>query len=122
MHPEDHRQLPRRLASVRPVRGVYVRGHRSRLCCKNHLGYKNTVRYFSSGDNLEEIGHESNLSANVAFPDSFNLSLPDHVHGLITADGPPRRVETEEAEAGIDSAFYESAPLLDDIIEIFALA
>ena len=89
---------------------------------KNHFGYKNTERYFSSGGNLEEIGHESNLSTNVAFPDSFNLSLPDHVHGLITADGSPRRVETEEAESGIDSAFYESVILLDDIIEIFALA
>src|SRR5215470_15640243 len=89
---------------------------------KNHLGYKNTERYFSSGGNLEEIGHESNLSANVAFPDSFNLSLPDHVHRFITAYGPPRRIETEEAESGIDSAFYESAPLLDDIIEIFASA
>jgi hypothetical protein len=93
-----------------------------RLCCKNHSGYKNTKRYFSSGDNLEEIGHESNLFANVAFPDSFNLSLPDHVHELITADSPSRRLETEEAESGIDSAFYESVILLDDIIEIFALA
>jgi hypothetical protein len=55
------------------------------------LGHKNTERYFSSGGNIEEIGHESNLSANVAFPDSFNLSLPDHVHGLISTDGPPRR-------------------------------
>ena len=89
---------------------------------KNHFGYKNTERYFSSGGNLEEIGHESNLSTNVAFPDSFNLSLPDHVHGLITADGSPRRVETEEAESGIDSAFDESAPPLDYIIEIFASA
>jgi hypothetical protein len=62
------------------------------------------------------------LSANIAYPDPFNLSLPEHVHGLITADGPPRRLETEEAESGIDSTFYEPAPLLDDIIEIFALA
>ena len=51
---------------------------------KNHLGYKNTERYFSSGGNTEEIGHESNLSANVDFPDSFNLSLPDH-HKILTA-------------------------------------
>jgi len=51
------------------------------------LGSKITERYFSSGENIEEIGHESNLSANVAFPDSFNLSLPEHVHGLIPADG-----------------------------------
>jgi hypothetical protein len=86
------------------------------------LGHKNIECHFSSGGNIEEIGHESNLSANIAYLDPFNLSLPEHVHGLITADGPPRRLETEEAESGIDSTFYESAPLLDDIIEIFALA
>ena len=89
---------------------------------QNNLGYKNTERYFSSGGNIEEIGHEPNLSANVAFLDSFNLSLPDHVHGLIPADGTPRRVETEEAKSGIDPVFYESMILLDDIIEIFASA
>jgi hypothetical protein len=86
------------------------------------LGHKNTECHFSSGGNIEEIGHESNLSANIAYPDPFNLSLPEHVHGLITADGPPRRVETEEAESGIDSTVYESVILPDDIIEIFALA
>jgi hypothetical protein len=45
------------------------------------MGHKNTERYFSSGDNIEEIGHEFNLSAKVAFPDPFNLSLPNHVVG-----------------------------------------
>jgi hypothetical protein len=77
---------------------------------------------FSLGSNLEEALHESHLSANVAFPDSFNLSLPDHVCDLIPADGPPRRIETEETESGIDSAFYESVILLDYIIEVFAAA
>jgi len=62
------------------------------------------------------------LSANVAFPDSFNLDLPDHICDLIPADGSPRRVETEEAESGIDSAFYESVILLDDVVEILGLA
>ena len=79
------------------------------------LGHKNTECHFSSGGNIEEIGHESNLSANIAYLDPFNLSLPDHVHGLITADGHPRRVETEEAESGIDceasaSLFAEASP------------
>ena len=54
---------------------------------------------FSLGGNLEEALHESYLSANVAFPDSFNLSLPNHVHNLVPSDGPPRRDETEEAES-----------------------
>ena len=89
---------------------------------KNMLGHKNTERRFSSGGNIEEIGHESNLSANVTLLDSFNLPLPNHVHDLIAADGPPRRVETEEAESGIDSTFYESVILLDYVIEVFAAA
>ena len=92
------------------------------MCCKNHLGHKNTERYFSLGGNLDELGHESNLSTNVAFPDPFNLSLPNHVHDLIPSDGPPRRVETEEAESGIDPALYESVILLDSVIEVFAAA
>jgi len=86
------------------------------------LGHKNTERHFSSGGNLEELGHKSDLSANVAFPDSFNLSLPDHVHDLIPTDGPPRRVETEEAESGVDPSLYESVILLDYVIEVFAAA
>jgi hypothetical protein len=89
---------------------------------KNKLGHKNAERCFSSGGNLEEIGHESNLPLNVALPDSFNPPLSDHVHSLITTDGPPRRLEAEEAESGIDPAFYESAPLLDYGIEVLALA
>ena len=93
-----------------------------RLCCKNMLGHKDIERHFSSSGNLEEIGHESNLSANVAFRESFNLSLPNHVHNLVPSDGPPRRVETEEAESGIDSTFYESMILLDFVIEVFGPA
>jgi hypothetical protein len=86
------------------------------LCCKNRFGYKNTERYFSSGGNIEEIGHESNLSANVPLLDSFNLPLPNHVHCLESADSPPRRLETEEPESRIDSAFDEAMILLDYVI------
>src|SRR5262245_58302491 len=92
------------------------------LCCKKMLGHNNTERHFSSGGNIEEIGHESNLSANVAFPNYFNLSLPDHVNDLIPADGPPRRLETEEAESRVDPALYESVILLDYVIEVCAAA
>jgi hypothetical protein len=62
------------------------------------------------------------LSANVAFPDSFNLALPDHICDLIPSNGPPRRIETEEAKSGIDSAFDESVILLDDVIEVLTLS
>jgi hypothetical protein len=52
---------------------------------------------FSLGGNIEEALHESYLSANVAFPDSFNLPFSHHMRRLISTDGPPRRLETEEA-------------------------
>src|SRR5262249_11150577 len=105
-----------------PKRQGICSSHIPGRVAKNKLRHNNAKRYFSSSGNLEETGHESNLSLNIPFPDSFHLSLPDHVHDFITADGPPRCLETEEAESRIDSAFYESVILLDDIIEIFALA
>jgi hypothetical protein len=97
-------------------------GYQEGCVAKNKLGHKTTERYFSSGSDLEEIGHESDLSLNVAFPDSFNLSLSDHVHDLITADGPPRCLKTEEAETRVDSSFGEPVILLHYVIEIFALS
>jgi hypothetical protein len=95
---------------------------RRRSVAKIGWGGKKLRPDFSLGGNLEEALHESNLSANVAFPDSFNLALPDHVCDLIALDDPPRRLETEEAESGIDSALYESVVLLDDIIEVLGLS
>jgi hypothetical protein len=89
---------------------------------KNKLRHKNAERYFGSGGNLEEIGHESNLPANVVFPNSFNMALSDDVHCLVPADDPPRRIEAAEAESGVDSAFDESVVLLEDIIVVFALS
>jgi hypothetical protein len=40
---------------------------------KNGWGRKKLGTDSSLGGNLEEALHESHLSANVAFPDSFNL-------------------------------------------------
>jgi hypothetical protein len=89
---------------------------------KNGWGRKKPSLDSSLGGNLEEALYESHLSANVAFPDSFNLSFPNHVHCLEPADRPPRRLETEEAESGIDSTFDESVVLLDYVIEVLGLA
>src|SRR5262249_59672687 len=49
---------------------------------KNGWGRKKLGPDSSLGINLEEALHESNLSANVAFPEPFNLSLPNHAHCL----------------------------------------
>jgi hypothetical protein len=45
----------------------------------------------------------------------------DDVHCPVPADRLPRCIETEEAESGIDSAFYESVALHEDIIEVFGV-
>jgi len=87
---------------------------------KNGWGRKKLGPDSSLDGNLEEALHESNLSANVAFRESFNLPLPNHVHCLEPADRPPRRLETEKAETGIDSTFDESVILLDDVIEVLS--
>jgi hypothetical protein len=69
-----------------------------------------------AGGNHEEIRHESDLPPNGAFAYPLDLPFSDDVHCLEPADRPPRRVETEEAETGINSTFYESVVLLEDII------
>lgn len=84
---------------------------------KNKLGYKNAERHFSSGGNLEEALHESNLPADVAFHDSPDLSLPNHVHDLIPSDGPPRRVETEPVAEISSPPIPLFAPRLDSHLE-----
>ena len=53
---------------------------------KNGWGRKKLGPDSSLGGALEEALHESHLSANVAFPESFNLSLPNHVHCLEPAE------------------------------------
>jgi hypothetical protein len=77
---------------------------------------------FSLGGNSEETVHKSHLSLNITFAHSVDLAFSDHVHRLESFDCPPRRLETEEAESGIDPALYESVILLDYVIEVFAAA
>jgi len=58
---------------------------------KNKMGHRNTERYFSSGSNLEESGHESNLSLNVAF------TIPSTCSGSKATLLPPRPLRTHRA-------------------------
>jgi hypothetical protein len=77
---------------------------------------------FSLGGDSEEAVHKSQLSLNGAFAYSVDLAFSDHVHQLESFDRSPRRLETEEAESRIDSAFDETMILLDYVIEVFAAA
>src|SRR5215813_13815299 len=106
-----------------PGSGIVWTGWTSAGCvAKNEWGYKRSDPDPNLCGNHEEIRHESDLPLNGAFAYSINLSFSDHVHCLVPADRPTRRVETGKPKPGIDSAFDESVVLFDDIIEIFALA
>jgi len=118
---DDDAETLAQLLRIGAVKAVY-KGDDEGSVAKIGWGGKKPGPDFSLGGNLEEALHESYLSANVAFPDSFNLALPYHVRDLISADGPPRRLETEESESGIDSPFDEPMVLLDYVIEVFALS
>ena len=50
------------------------------------------------------------------------LSLAERMHHLDTADGPPRRGEPLKPQHGPRAAFDESMVLLDDVVQILALA
>ena len=89
---------------------------------KNKLGHKRSDPGFDLCGDHEVVRYESDLTLDGAFAYSLNLPFSDDVHCLEPTDGPPRRLETEEAESGIDSAFDESVVLLEDIIEVFALS
>jgi len=89
---------------------------------KNKLGNKRSDPGFDLCGDHEEVRYESDLTLDGAFTYSLNLPFSDDVHCLEPADVPLRRLETEEAESGIDSTFDESVVLLEDIIEVFALS
>src|SRR5262245_42379655 len=76
---------------------------------------------FSLSGNPEQTCHESDLPQNILSPNSFNLPFPDHIHRLMALDCPMRRLDAGKPESGIDSTFYDSVVLLEDIIEVFSL-
>jgi len=82
---------------------------------KNGWGHKRSAPDSNLCGNHEETRHESDLPPDVAFAYPLDLPFSDDVHCLVPADRPPRRLEIEEAESGIDSTFYESMVLLEDI-------
>ena len=62
------------------------------------------------------------LTDDVALRHPPRLALAERMHDLDTADGPPGRGEPLEAQHRAGAAFDESVVLLDDIVQILALA
>jgi len=68
------------------------------------------------------VPSEFDLPLDGAFASSLNLSFSDHVHCLVPAYCPPRRVETGKPQSGINSLFDEPIAPLDEVVEASALS
>ena len=66
----------------------------------------------------EQLVDELNLSLNIRTTHPPRLPLPDHVHGLVSSDRSPRRVEFTKALLGFHSSFDRSMILLQDVVQV----
>ena len=71
-----------------------------------------------SGSQIEELLDESDLTEDIRSAHPPNLSLPDHVHRLITLNRPPRRLEFSKFLLGVDAAFDRSVVLLENVVQV----
>jgi len=69
-----------------------------------------------SGYYFEELLDELNLTWNVSSTHPPNLSLPDHVHRLISLNRSPRRLEFSESLLGVHTPFDGSMVLLQNVV------
>ena len=66
----------------------------------------------------EQLVDELNLSPNIRTAHPPRLPLPDHVHGLVSSDRSPRRVEFTKALLRLHSSFDRSMILLQDVVQV----
>ena len=71
-----------------------------------------------SCSHLEQLVDELNLSPDIRTAHPPRLPLPDHVHGLVSLDRSPRRVEFMRALLGLHSSFDRSMILLQDVVQV----
>ena len=69
-----------------------------------------------SGYYFEELLDELNLTWNVSSTHPPNLSLPDHVHRLVSLNRSPRRLEFSESLLGVHTPFDGSMVLLQNVV------
>ena len=60
---------------------------------------------FSLDSHSKQVGDESDLSADVSFAHPFDLSLPDHVHHLVSLECSLCRFNGKEAHPWLDQSF-----------------
>ena len=67
---------------------------------------------------LEQMVDELNLLPNIRTAHPPRLTLPDHVHGFVSLDRSPRRVEFTKALLGLHASFDRSMILLQDVVQV----
>ena len=71
-----------------------------------------------SGSQIEQLVDEPILLANIIVADPPRLSLPDHVHSLVSRNRSPCCVELAKALLGFHASFDRSMILLQDVSNI----
>ena len=71
-----------------------------------------------SGSHFEQLVDELDLSPNIRTAHPPRLSLPNHVHRLITLNRSVRGLELSESLLGVHTAFDRSMVLFQDVIQV----
>ena len=109
------------LGSVRTMYRVLAEAHEG-FCCNVWDHARESVGWTSLHGQSEHLVDQPRLTDHVALRHPPRLSLAERMHHLDTADGPPRRGELLEPQHRPGAAFDESMVLLDDVVQILALA
>jgi hypothetical protein len=76
---------------------------------------------FSLGGYSKQAGDEGDLILAVSLPHPSDLSLPDHVHDLVSLQRSPCRFHGKEAHPWLGQSFDKAVILLDQVIQVFDL-
>ena len=126
------RKRVRRLLRLLGVHAVFQRprtsqshpGHRIypylRKCCNFESGDGSRFGIEVSCRHLEQPVDELNLAPHIRAAHPPRLPLPNHVHGLVSLDCPPRRVKLAKPLFGLYPSFDRSMVLLQDIVHVLA--
>ena len=101
------------------ARGVM---HACGLCCNIQKKRQESDRLDRSDSvscsDLEQLVDALNLLPNFRTAHPPRLTLPDHVHGLISLDRSPRCVEFTKALLGLHASFDRPMILLQDVVQV----
>ena len=94
--------------------------HLYRKCCNFESGDGSRFGIEVSCRHLEQPVDELNLAPHIRAAHPPRLPLPNHVHGLVALDCPPRRVKLAKPLFGLYPSFDRSMVLLQDMVHVLA--